>query len=55
MNSAFMSDVELDIAIEKAKKALEPIGYRSAREQQLRELHHGALVQVKKMRHAEAA
>ena len=53
MNSAFMSDVELDIAITKAAKALKPIGYRSTREQQLRELHHGALVQVKQMRHAE--
>ena len=53
MNKAFMSDVELDVAITQAAKALNPSGYRSDREQKLRELHHGALVQIKKMRQAE--
>ena len=55
MNKTFMSDAELEVAITKAAMGLKPNGYRSAREQQLRELHHGALVQVRKMRHAEAS
>jgi hypothetical protein len=32
---------------------LDPVGYRCAREQELRELHHGALVQIRRQRQQE--
>lgn len=53
MNSNFMSDAELDQAIDRAAQSLIPVGYRSKREQELKELHHGALVQIKAMRQRE--
>ena len=53
MNDQFMSDEELDNAIARAKEALDPVGYRCAREQELRELHHGALVQIRRQRQQE--
>ena len=53
MNRQFMTDAELDNAIARAKEALDPVGYRCAREQELRELHHGALVQIRRQRQQE--
>lgn len=55
MNSTFMSNVELDAAIARAEERLHPLGFRSRCEQELRELHYGALVQVKAMREMEAS
>lgn len=54
MNDQFMSDEQLDAAIDRAAKALKPIGYRSKREHELRRLHHGALVWIKQQREREA-
>lgn len=54
MNSTFMSNVELDAAIKRAEESLHPLGFRSRREQEMRELHYGALVQIKAMRAMEA-
>ena len=53
MNRQFMTDAELDNAIARAKEALDPVGYRCAREQELCELHHGALVQIRRQRQQE--
>ena len=54
MNSTFMSNVELDSAIKRAEESLHLLGFRSRCEQELRELHYGALVQIKTMREMEA-
>lgn len=54
MNKQFMTDEELDVAIDRAAKAMQPIGYSSERERELRRLHHGALVWIKQQREREA-